>query len=197
MSHTQEKSELGPKDGDKEPDKPQGRMHTGEGKKKAKEIKRRGASLPGWSKSAGKGEQVVKSVTSPQAHWDPVGIIPEVHTLFCTGTLRALGPLLKALSATRAGSGFPALRQTWENLMQLNGRHRKEVRNENDAKPTIPSPLSPPSARIGKAQTIALHLSLFLFPSPACHKDSRMLPFPRCPRCVRGACYSQYYITHI
>lgn len=172
-------------------------MHTGEGKKKAKEIKRRGASLLGWSKSAGKGEQVVKSVTSPQAHWDPVGIIPEVHTLFCTGTLRALGPLLKALSATRAGSGFPALRQTWENLMQLNGRHRKEVRNENDAKPTIPSPLSPPSARTGKAQTIALHLSLFLFPSPACHKDSRMLPFPRCPRCVRGACYSQYYITHI
>lgn len=111
-------------------------MHTGEGKKKAKEIKRRGASLLGWSKSAGKGEQVVKSVTSPQAHWDPVGIIPEVHTLFCTGTLRALGPLLKALSATRAGSGFPALCQTWENLMQLNGRHRKEVRNENDAKPT-------------------------------------------------------------
>lgn len=96
---------LGPKDGDKEPDKPQGRMHAGEGKTQARKVKGEehhfsdGARVP-------ERESKQLNVTSPWAHWDPMGIIPGVHALFCSWTLRALGPLQKALSAARAGQDF-------------------------------------------------------------------------------------------
>lgn len=122
-----------------------------EKEKTGKESKRRGASLLGWSKSAGKGEQAVKRHFSP-GPLGPHGDHTRGPRLVLQLDSQSTGSFTESSFSCQSRSGFPAPHETRESLMQLNGRHRKEVRNENHEKPTIPSPVSPPSARPGKAK---------------------------------------------
>lgn len=108
LPHTQEKSVLDPRDGNEKPGKLQGGQHTGEEKKKknpCKESKRKGASLPGWSRVLGRENKQLNSSLVPRPTGTPGGSLQKPTPHFARGLQDCKTSFTKSAFNSQRGSG--------------------------------------------------------------------------------------------